>query len=205
MDNQEYLNQITSSVRPTKNFGNGFLSSNVFKIIIGAIVALILIVVVGNLLGSGKNSLRDRSYALQYRLENTMSVISTYQPKVKSSILRSASASFYGALQNTHTELGTYLAEKYNLKDKNTLNKLKEQADLEKDDLESELFEAKINGFLDRIYAHKMAYEISVISSKASSLLSSAKDDTLKTILDKSIKSLDNIYNNFNDFTEGNK
>lgn len=205
MNNEDYLNQISTSVRPASSAGGGLLSSKYFKIGAISIIALVLIMVVGSMLGSGKNTVRDRAYELKFRIDNTMSVISTYQPRVKSSALRSSSASLYGALSNTSKELDTYLTEKYNLKEKEIDKQMIEDTTAEKESLESELFEARINGVLDRIYAHKMAYEISVIYSKESTILGSAKDDSLKVLLDKSMTSLDNLYNNFNDFTEGNK
>ena len=203
MDNQTYLNQISASVAPPQKPKSGIFSSMYFKLGAVAVVALILIIIVGNILGGNKGDLKTRTAELKLRLDNTVSVISDYQPKVKSSTLRSNSASLYGVLSGASLDLSTYLTEKYNFKEKDLSKKITEQATLEKEGLESELFEAKINGRLDRIYAHKMAYEISVISSKAASLLKSAKDEDFKLMLDKFITSLDNLYNKFNDFTEG--
>ena len=206
MNNEEYLQQISSSVRPVKaKGGSSILSPKTIKIGLVAIGVVILLSVLGGILGGGKNVTRDRIFELKYRINNTMDVISTYQPYVKSSALRSSSASLHGTLTNVSQDLETYTKEKYKGMDKSTEKKIKEEATLEKDDLDSELFEAKINGVLDRIYAHKMAYEISVIKSKEATISNSTKDENLKLLLDKSITSLDNLYNNFNDFTEGNK
>ena len=77
-----------------------------------------------------------------------------------------------------------------------------EQLTLEKDGLEAELFEAKINGNLDRIYAHKLSYEISVIMSEESKIYNDGSDDTLKNILSTSYSSLENLYNSISNFSE---
>ena len=68
--------------------------------------------------------------------------------------------------------------------------------------MESELFEAKINGILDRIYAHKMAYEVSMFLSEESDLMNLTKNEALKEALSSSYNSLENLYNSFNDFSE---
>lgn len=204
MNNEEYLSQISTSIRPAKKpAGKGILPPNIIKLIIGAVAAIIVIAVAGSLLGGGGNTNRDRAYELKYRLDNTISVISVYQPQVKSSALRSSSASLQGVFTNTSQELGKYIEDNYKIKEKEVNKKLIEQATLEKDGLEADLFEAKINGILDRIYAHKMAYEISIVLSMENKLIGSTKNDDLKLLLDKSVTSLDNLYNNFNNFSEG--
>ena len=204
MNNEEYLSQISTSIRPAKKTaGKGILPPNIIKLIIGAVVAIIVIAVAGSLLGGSGNAGRDRVYELKYRLDNTISVINVYQPQVKSSVLRSNSASLQGVFINTNQELGKYIEDNYKIKEQDVNKKLIEQATLEKEGLETDLFEARINGTLDRIYAHKMAYEISIILSMENKLLGSTKNDTLKLLLDKSITSLDNLYNNFNNFSEG--
>jgi len=206
MDNQEYLNQISSNNRPIGGgIGGGILSSTYGKIGIISGAALILIILVGSILGGGKGGIRDQSYDLSKHIQNTMEVISRYQPRVKSSTLRSSSASLYGVLSNTDRELSAYLDEKYKLREKDLDKDMLAENDAAKEELDTELFEARINGILDRIYAHKMAYEISVISSKESKILNLKPSEDLKLLLDKSMSSLDNLYNNFNDFTEGNK
>ena len=78
-----------------------------------------------------------------------------------------------------------------------------EQATLEKDALHNELFEAKINGIIDRVYAHKMAYEIKTIQNEESRIMKTNKNEDLTGILKESYDSLENLYNSFNDFSEG--
>ena len=66
------------------------------------------------------------------------------------------------------------------------------------------MFEAKINGILDRIYAHKMAYEISLITTREAQIMKSINNDTLNEILTTSYNSLETLYDKFNNFSEAN-
>ena len=129
-------------------------------------------------------------------------MIQEYQQNVKSSILRSNSASLSGVLANTSRDLTDYLVNKYKFKDKDISKKIVEEATLAKDELTNELFEAKINGILDRIYAHKMAYEISLLTAEEAKLIKASQDDALTELLTTSHESLSNLYDKFNDFSE---
>lgn len=202
MEGQEYLNQISALNRPEKKSMKGIFSSKFFIVGMIGVVGLILIIIVGMILGSGKDGEKALSYKLKLHLGNTASVIQTYQPNVKSSDLRSTSASLYSILANTDRELTNYLTEKYNFKDSDIDKKIVEEATLEKDGLEAELFEAKINGILDRIYAHKMAYEISVLMSEEAKIINSSKSDVLKELLTTSYNSLENLSAKFSEFSE---
>lgn len=205
MDGQEYLNQISASVRPEKKsskMGGGFMSSPIFKVLIVGVVALALIIIIGSLLSGGESSL-DKNLSLKLHIDNTMETISTYRGNLKSSNLRSSSVSLSSILSNTSRELGDYIAEKYpSYKEGKEDEDIVEEATLHSDELNNTLFEAKISGTLDRIYAHKMAYEISLITTKEESLLASSRDDDLKNILETSYNSLANLYSNFSDFSE---
>ena len=203
MDGQEYLNQISAQARPKKApRSGGFVGSPIFKVIIGGVAALFLIIIMGSVLGGGAMGLKDKAISLKLYMGSTMEVISGYQNNVKSSNLRSSSTSLYSVLSNTDRELTNYLTEKYAFTDKSVDSKMAEQEALRKDGLTADLFEAKINGILDRIYAHKMAYEISMIMSKESSVYDSTNDATLKDLLQTSYSSLENLYKNFDEFSE---
>lgn len=202
MEGQEYLNQISASNRPTKKSMPKFLSSKLFIFGAAALILAIAIMIVGSILSSGKTSEKDSTYALKLHLDNTAAVIKSYQSSVKSSTLRSNSASLYSILTNTSRDLDNYLTEKYSFKEKDADKKISEQATLEKDGLESELFNAKINGILDRIYAHKITYEISTLMNEESNLFKKSGNESLKNILNTSYQSLENLYKSFSEYSE---
>lgn len=204
MDRQEYLNQISAVNRPANKPKSGIFASKFFWVGAIGLAVLVLIIIIGAVLGGGKTSNKDKLFALILHIDNTSSVIDEYQSNVKSSDLRSYSASLNSVLSNTSNGLTSYAEEKYNFKAKEVDKKITEEETTAKDGLMDELFEAKINGILDRIYTHKMAYEISLITSREAQLLKSSSNDALTEILTTSYNSLNNLYNKFNDFSEAN-
>ena len=203
MEGQEYLNQISAATRPVKEpKTKKILTSKLFIFGMVALVLFILMAIVGAILGGDKDNEKILNYHLKLHLDNTAGVIQEYQTNIKSSDLRSSSSSLNSILTSTSQQLTNYLTEKYAFKDSSIDEKIVEQANLEKDGLESELFEAKINGILDRIYAHKMAYEISVLMSEETKIMDTTKNEALDAILETSYSSLKVLYDNFNSFSE---
>lgn len=204
MDRQEYLNQISMKNQPIKKTRSGIFASKFFWIGVIGVVAFILIMIIGGILSGTRSNDKERLFALILHVDNVSGVIDEYQPNVKSSDLRSYSASLNGLLYNTSKDLTSYATEKYNFKAKDVNKKIIEEENLAKDDLSKELFNAKITGVLDRTYAHKMAYEISLITSREAQLLKSANNETLKSALTTSYNSLSVLYDEFNNFSEAN-
>lgn len=166
------------------------------------VVLLIIIIIIGSALGGDKGSEQNLSYELKLHLDDTAEAVQEYQSYIKSSDLRSSSASLYGILSNTSRELTGYLEEKYNFKDKNISKEMQEKAASAKEELSNELFEARINGVLDRIFAHKMAYEITLITNEEAKLAKAGKSEVLTNLLNESQQSLNVLYDKFNDFSE---
>ena len=202
MEGQEYLNQISAENRPEKAPKFGFLKSKFFIVGAGGVIGLIIIIIIGSIIGSSKNSVKELGYALDLHITNTSKLIQTYQPSVKSSELRSSSASLYSVLSNTERDLSEYLNNKYGLSENKIPAKIVDQANLERDGLEADLFEAKINGILDRIFAHKMSYEITVFMTEEAKIIKSTNDEALVNILNSSYQSLENLYENFSNYSE---
>lgn len=202
MQGQDYLNQISAENRPIKKTGKGIFSSKIFMASMIGLIALTIVIIIGLILGGNKGGEKNLSFALKLHLDNTATVISNYQSSVKSSDLRSHSASLYSIISNTSRKLTDYLTEKYDFKEKDVDKNLVEEATLSKDGLEADLFEAKINGNLDRIYAHKMAYEISLLMNEETKLINTTKNSDYKELLTKSYNSLDNLYDSFGNFSE---
>lgn len=210
MDSQEYLNQISAKSAPVKGGPGirnktgivGVIRSKYFILGAAALGLFILMAVIGAMLGSNKDDLKTKVEKLMLHIDGTSAVIDSYQPSVKSSILRSQSASFNTLLSNTSSQLSNYAQEKYSEKTSKISKNLTEEAKTNQDALQAELFEAKINGNLDRVYAHKMAYEISLLTTEEASIIRASKDEALKEILSQSYDSLEKLYDGFNDFSE---
>ena len=207
MDGQQYLDQISETTSPARDSGGkgGILSSKFFIVGIIGLVGLILILMLGAILGStNKGGEKELGYALKLHLDGTAEAIDEYQPSLRSSTLRSHTASLNSIITNTRGELDAYLSERYGAKDKNTSKKMTEQALLSKEALMNELFEGKINGMLDGVFASKMAYEIALIANEEASLIKASKNEWLTESLTRSYDSLMNLYDKFNDFSETN-
>lgn len=202
MDGQEYLNQISAENRPIEKKGSKSFSSRLLLIGVASLILLVIIIIMGSMLKANKGSEKTLSYSLLLHINNTADIVHTYQPEIKSSNLRSNSASLYGVLTNTSRSLTDYMTEKYDYNEKKIDENLAEEATLNKDGLESDLFEAKINGTLDRIFAHKMAYEISILTSEEAKILGTTGDSKLKEVLTTSQNGLDVLYEKFNSFSE---
>ncbi len=203
MDRQEYLNEISASARPiTPKRGNKILSSKFFWVGFIGIVAFIVIAIIGGIIGNSSTGSKDQLFSLILHLDNTVEIIQEYQSSIKSSDLRSYSASLGNILSSSATDLTNYATEKYNFKAKDVKKSISEEETTAKDALYDELFNAKINGYLDRVYAQKFAYEISIIGTRESQLIKATSNSTLQEILTKSYNSLSNLYDNFNNFSE---
>ena len=124
MQGQEYLNQISATNQPTKSPKSGIFASKFFWVGVIGVAAFILIMIIGSALGGGGTSAKDKLYALILHINNTSELISEYQPNVKSSELRSHSASLSSILANTNKGLNDYATSKYNFKEKDRLRSL---------------------------------------------------------------------------------
>ncbi|MBR6505358.1 hypothetical protein IKT18_00750 [Candidatus Saccharibacteria bacterium] len=203
MDDQAYLNSISSQVRPQKKSAGGLLSSPLAKVAIGGVALIIVVIIFSSMFSGGGGGIKEESISFKFHLDYTSGVINGYQSSVKSSRLRSSSASLASILSNTSRNLTNYLVGKYGFKDgAKEYKKYEEQAQLHQDELLSSLFDAKISGMLDRIYAHEMAHEIELIMAEETAIYDKISDEALKASLQSSYNSLDNLYPDFADFSE---
>ncbi len=211
MDSQDYLNQIAASARPKappKKGVGGILSSKYFKWGMIALGAFVLIAIVGGVLMMNRGTTtEEKCVNLKLRLDQTNVVISEYQQYVKSSSLRSLSVSLKGIFTSTSSKLASFMTSAYGLEERNIDKAAEEEAKLTADGLSSELFAAKINGLLDRTFAHKMSLEIYSVMGEEMTIYNSTSDTetALREILSSSYDSLNNLYTQFNDFSETNK
>lgn len=200
MDSQSYLNEISSVTRPVKSSKPDFLNNKFVLVGIIGVVGIILMAIVGTVLGGNKAGGKEQAIELKLRLDSTSQIITNYQKNVKSSDLRSSSASLDGVVTNTNRDLTNFLKETYKFESAEEKTQLAE--DEHREELDAELFEAKINGILDRIYAHKMAYEITIIMSMESKLYDSVSNEDLKGIIKTSYDSLKILQDKFSGFSE---
>lgn len=203
MDKQDYLNEISNSTKPTATSNTPKIFSSKFFLagIIG-ITFFIIIVIAGSAISGSKDSIKDKLFSLILHISYTTDVIKEYQPHVKSSDLRSYSESLNNVLSSDTSSLTTYAEEKYDYKTKSIKESVQEEEQTYKDDLLSDLFNAKITGSLDFIYAQKLATDISLIQSRETQIIKATSDSDLRNTLNTSYESLTVLYNKFNSFSE---
>lgn len=200
MDNQAYLDQI--SAKPIKAASApDFLHSKFLYIILGGIVAFILIMLLGAVMNSGENT-QTKCEKLYLHTENLSQIINDFQPSIKSSQLRSDSTSFHSILSNVALINTNFLTKNYDFKKNNINGKLKTNEDELYAELNNDLFDAKINGLLDRTYARKMAHEVAIIRTYIKDIVSKTKDQDFKNELSRFNDSLDVLENAFDSFSE---
>ena len=178
------------------------MSSKLFMAGIVCVVVLIGTIILGAILSGAKGGEKNSLIELKLNIDNTSNVIRDYQSRIKSSILRSSNASLLSILSNTSRDVTNYLTEKFSFKEKDIEKDITEEAQLHKDGLEADLFEARINGNLDRVFTYRITYEISEIMNKEGQIYNSTSNEELKSILSSSYSSLENLYNDYNSFSE---
>ena len=146
--------------------------------------------------------MKDLTVSLKLHIEGTSTEVKNFQPSIKNSGLRANAASLYTVLSNFDSSINNYVVDKYSYKKGSESKKSKSKAEKAQQTLHDELFEAKINGLLDYVFAHKMANEISLIKSEMATIEKTASDKALKEILGSPYESLGNLYELFNNFSE---
>jgi hypothetical protein len=202
MNQQEYLSQISNNVRPPKAPKPSFFSSAIFKWGLIVVAAIVGIAIFGAVISGNKKSVKDMAIALKLHTDGTMAEVKNFQPYIKNSSLRANAASLNSVLSNFDSSLVDYMSAKYSYKKGSEAKKAKTKAETAQQALHDELFEAKINGMLDDIFAHKMAYEISLFQAEMVAIDKATSDNNLREILGSPYESLGNLYELLNNFSE---
>ena len=115
MDNIAYLNQIAKDNRAV-SYGatkEHIIDPKWIKVIVGAVVAVILMMIIGMILGNLGHGERDTMDTIYLRTKNLDQSISTYNDRVKSSELRSMGNSLATVLRETNAKVAGLLSSEY--------------------------------------------------------------------------------------------
>lgn len=200
MNDIEYLNTIAkdnrAEVAPAKDH---ILDPKWIKIIIGAVAAVIVMMIIGGILsglGNGERDLLDKIYA---RTNNLNTSVNNYSDSLKSSDLRSMASSLSTVLRETNAKVGAILTSDYG----DTTPKDESIASEETDHIvavDSALNYGKVNGLLDRYFAREMSREIVLLQSLESEALEKLDGDAIKSALSSSWNNLEKLKPQFEDF-----
>ena len=198
MDNISYLKSI--SAKPQKTTSPLFSKKFLIPLIAVAVIS-ILIIIFGSLSGSTPKNL-DTTVRLNNRTTNLIKTLSTYNKSLKSSELRAMGASLSSVLQNTTAPLADSVKNDFGKVSKDTTDKIAAEETEYITNVNNTLEDARLNAILDRTYAREMAYQAAMLRSLQQECVSSTKNDTLKSSLESSIDSLDNLYNQLSKFSD---
>ena len=200
MDNQTYLNQIAVKAAPQKGI-NRFLTPTIIKIIIGAVVALVFIIILGSILNAANQKTVDLYASFHLRLENLISSsgpLNTYTKDLKSSDLRSLSGTLQSSLTSTSRELSGMLST-LGVNTDDMSDTARQDANIA--EYTAGLADAKLNGVLDRTFASSTALQISILLSMESEIRAKTDNSSLANLIDRSSADLNTLLTQFTDYS----
>ena len=136
-------------------------------------------------------------------MQNLSNTLQTYNPMIKSSQLRSLGASLSSTLNNSSTQIANYFTE-LDLEDEERTPSpsIQDEETLISDNLNATLYNAQLNGLLDRTYLNQITLQISLLLSLETQISSKTNDEELLYIISLSTSNLEVILNNFNNFSD---
>ena len=201
MNDLEYLNQISAKPAPVQPT---LFDKKTKLILIVAATVLLLVVILAAVAGSSSGSEPTATSELSrlYQRSDTLEkTLTTYTPSVKSSALRSSAASLSTILAELKSTSNTYFTasgaklEDYPLPTADSKNLTA---------MSSALESARLNGILDRTFAHELDYQIRYLIIIEDSTLAKSSDSSLTTFLKSSKASLERLRDTFASFSESN-
>ncbi|MDR3297797.1 MAG: hypothetical protein LBT19_00215 [Candidatus Nomurabacteria bacterium] len=203
MDNETYLKHIAAQSRPV-SASSKLLSPNVIKLIAGAVIALILIIVLGSVLSSANQKtigLYERFYLRLQNFSKDNGPLVKYTNDLKSSDLRSLAGTLKTSLTVTARDVSSLLSTL-----KVDVANISAEASADEAIVlatyEGELLDAKMNGLLDRNFATATTLQISLLLSLESEIREKSDSVELATIIDKSRTDLEALRVQFKNYSD---
>lgn len=201
MNDLEYLNQI--SAEANKSSKTGFLDKKM-KIVLGVLGGVILLAIILMSLGGGSSTPKatvsselSRLYTRSSELNKT---IANYNQSIGHSALRSYGTQLSTLLTEITTNTSSYLSKNLGIESKNLTITASDAANIET--LKTDLEKARLNGILDRTYAHEMDYQIDYLLIIEESIRKKTSETYLSTFIESSINSLDLLKESFHNYSE---
>ena len=194
MDNLAYLHQISedSKTKATRGATPPLFSPLMKKFLIAAAILFVGIIITGVILSSTRTTPITFDQ-LNLRATNLSSSISTYQPRVKSTVLRASSTSLRTILTNVTTSIAPLVSK--------TADPSIAAIETEiQTNLNSTLEHAKLTGTLDRVYSTQMSYEVKRLMTLLSSLAAASTSAEITAFLTETYDSLDILLPTFTEY-----
>lgn len=198
MDNYSYLQKI--SVKPPKTATPLFSKKIIIPLIAVAVIS-ILIIIFGLIFGRTPKSL-DSTLRLNARTTNLIKTLDTYNKNLKSSDLRAMGSSLKTILQSTSAPLASSVKDDFGKVNKSTSESIASEETDYITNVNTTLENARLNAILDRTYVNEIGYQIAMLRALEQECYDTTKNDALKSSLESSMSSLNNLYEQFANFTD---
>lgn len=196
MDKTAYLQQIASK---KSNSSNSSIKSFLFSPkllfpLLGAIILFIALLVIGNIISSSKPN-TPTVLNVSLRAKNLSKTFDSFTRQLKSSELRSSTASLISVLNETESSLAVKTPST-NSKDKSAKNPVTEEA-AHQAALKKTLDDAALSGLLERVFLREVNREISLFIDLTSKVFTKTKNSNHATILTTTLNNLHNLQKDF--------
>jgi len=191
-----YLDQIAPQA-PKKLAS--FRGPKLIAIIAGVLVILVSILAVAvNVIATARQEPLER---LAASLETTESIVSSAQPKLKNSQLRTLNSNLKIYLTNTNRDISKPLATLGVNMDKLSASVIAAESG---DKINATLEDARLNAVYDRTYAREMSYQLDKIVALMKQLYASTSSKSLKEFLQSAYTNLEPTQESFSKFNAAN-
>lgn len=200
MNDIDYLSQIAKDNRAVQNSSSKehILDPKWIKLIIGAVVAVVLMMIIGGILGNMGNGQRDSLDRIYARAKNLNGIVGEYNRKIKSSELRAMGNSLSTVLSETDKKVSELLSSEYDTKEAN-----KEITTAEDEHIaavKASLEYGRMNGFLDRYFVREMSREIVLLMSLETEAIDRTSSSAVKEALVNSWNNLSRLASQFENY-----
>lgn len=201
MNDLEYLNQI--SAKANQSSKTGFFDKKM-KIVLGVLGGVILLAII--LMSIGGNSSTPEATVsseltrLYTRASELSKTITKYNSSISHSALRSNGAQLSTLLTEITTSTSSYLTNNLGTDPKKLTLTESDAANISK--LDDDLKKARLNGLLDRTYAHEMDYQIDYLLIIEESIHKKNSDSYLNAFIESSSSSLTLLKESFHNYSE---
>ena len=200
MDNKTYLDQI--AVKGENIQKTSILSPGLIKLILGAFIALISILIIAGVLSSANSRPKDIARDVYLRmgaLSAEEGPLAVYTRNIKDSTLRNYGNQVREALRNSVSSFSPVLedigvsTEFEPETDGQENGKTEDKGTVSVGQYKSELHDARLKGLLDRQFASKTSLQITYVLNLQYELRDRAKNEDLAAVIDASTKDLEGL------------
>ncbi len=202
-DNKAYLDEI--AVKGKKKFSSGpILSPVMIKVLIAGVIAIIAMVVIGNVLSEKNKSvaaIHEKVYVRISSIADKKYPLTEYKKKVRASELREYCTQLTNSATNTLANLKG-VAKTINLSTSGFSSEVTSENTKVRSKLSSSLLNAVYAGNLDNTYADEAAYQISLLINLEKQARSKTSEAAYAKVLDESMADLEIILERFEEYSD---